>query len=260
MQITTSQTRVCPFCAETILAAAVKCRYCGEFLNTARAKALVGEIEQPVRRATLAQGGQIVSADEQQADDSAGFARSGDDKSRNGPIKPDEIIYRGRPTLWAMTMDFAKGGGIIFAALIALIWRIERIWWLGFRPQTMAMLAKYRWMLGLGTILVMGAILFYKAWKVRMTHYEVSPDRIEYGEGILDRRVDNLDMFRVVDIKLRRTVIDLLVGVGTVTLTTTDKSHPTFEFKKIKNSRELYDLVKKAALSADRRTNVVHME
>jgi hypothetical protein len=93
-----------------------------------------------------------------------------------------------------------------------------------------------------------------------MTHYEVSPDRIEYGEGIFDRRVDNLDMFRVVDIKLRRNILDCFVGVGTVLLTTTDKSHPEFEFKKIKNCRELYDTIKKASLSADRRTNVIHME
>ena len=34
------QTKPCPFCAETIQAAAVKCRFCGEFLNTATAKAL----------------------------------------------------------------------------------------------------------------------------------------------------------------------------------------------------------------------------
>jgi membrane protein YdbS with pleckstrin-like domain len=124
----------------------------------------------------------------------------------------------------------------------------------------MAVIAKYRVLLGLGMFIVVCLILFYKAWKIRMTHYEVSPDRIEYGEGILDRRVDNLDMFRVVDIKLRRNILDLLVGVGTVTLTTTDKSHPEFEFKKIKNSRELYDTIKKASLSADRRTNVIHVE
>ena len=238
MQLTTSQTKVCPFCAETILSAAIKCRHCGEFLNTARAKAFVAQPGQPLDDARDRQG-------------------DGEDASAE---QPNAIVYSGRPTLWAIAWDFVKGAAILSAAILIIAWHIERISWLGFSYQSIAVVGKYRVLLGLGLIIVIGLILFYKAWKIRMTHYEVSPDRIEYGEGIFDRRVDNLDMFRVVDIKLRRNVLDCVVGVGTVILTTTDKSHPEFEFKKIKNSHELYDTIKKAALSADRRTNVVHME
>jgi membrane protein YdbS with pleckstrin-like domain len=238
MQLTTSQTKVCPFCAETILSAAIKCRHCGEFLNTARAQAM---LTQPGR-----QGG---FGGEQQTD--------GEDKPKD---KPDAIVYTGRPTLWMMTMDFVKGGAILLAAILIIAWHIERISWLHLSVQSIAVVGKYRVLLGLGTFFVVGLILFYKAWKIRMTHYEVSPDRIEYGEGVFDRRVDNIDMFRIVDIKLRRNVLDCMVGVGTVILTTSDKNQPEFEFKKIKNSRELYDTIKKASLSADRRTNVIHME
>jgi membrane protein YdbS with pleckstrin-like domain len=241
MQFNTSQTKVCPFCAETILAAAIKCRHCGEFLNTARAKAMLTPPGQPLDDARDGQG--------QQAD--------GGDASKK---KPDAILYKGSPTLWAIAWDFVKYGAVLFAAILIIAWHIERISWLHLSFHSMAVAGWYRVLLGLGTIFIVGLILFYKAWKIRRTHYEVSPDRIEYGEGVFDRKVDNIDMFRVVDIKLRRNILDCAVGVGTVILTTTDKNQPEFEFKKIKNSRELYDTIKKASLTADRKNNVVHVE
>jgi len=238
MQLTASQTKVCPFCAETILAAAVKCRYCGEFLNTGRAKALVQQSQ---------------SANEGQSDDNG-------DASQEQSQKQNEVVYSGGPSLWAMSGAFVKGGALLIVAVLLVSWHIERIAALKISAEDAVVVGKYRVLLGLLLGLVVGIVLFYKALKLRMTHYQVSPDRIEYGEGIFDRKVDNLDMFRIVDIKLRRSVFDCVVGTGTVLLTTTDKSHPEFVFEKVRNSRELYDVIKKASLSADRRTNVIHME
>ena len=239
MQLTTSQTKVCPFCAETILAAAVKCRYCGEFLNTQRARAMLT-------------GQRDGIGDSQQA--------GGEEDSQNPEEKSKTVMYSGRPTLWAIAWDFVKAAGVMAAAIAIMAWHAERISWFNFSVSSMVTIGKYRMMLGLGMIIVVGLMLFYKAWKIRMTHYEVSIDRIEYGEGIFDRRVDNIDMFRVVDIRLRRNLLDCMVGVGTVTLTTSDKNQPEFEFKKVRDCRELYDTIKKASLTADRRTNVIHME
>jgi membrane protein YdbS with pleckstrin-like domain len=221
----------------------VKCRHCGEFLNTGRAKALL-------RCATK---GESLMRGNSGPD-------TGNQDSPEGPANPGEAVFAGRPTLWVIAGTLLKGGTLLAVAVLLMFWHIERIAWLKLSIEQAAVFGKYRLLLGLGIFLVVAAFLFYKALQIRMTHYEVSADRIEYGTGLLDRKVDNLDMFRVVDIKLRRSFLDCIVGVGTVMLTTTDKSHPEFTFEKVKHSRELYDTIKKASLSADRRTNVIHME
>ena len=56
------------------------------------------------------------------------------------------------------------------------------------------------------------------------------------------------------------SLLDCIVGVGTVALVTTDKTDPKFVFEKVRNCRLLYDSIKKASLEADRRTGVVHLE
>ena len=121
-------------------------------------------------------------------------------------------------------------------------------------------IGRYRIMAGAAVSGLVILILLLKAFKLKMIYYEVNADRIEWSRGILDRRVDNLDMFRVVDLKMRRNIFDCIFGVGTVALITNDKSDPEFVFEKISDCRYLYDVIKKASLAADRKTGVVHLE
>lgn len=100
----------------------------------------------------------------------------------------------------------------------------------------------------------------YKALQLKSTRYDLSPDRIEWARGIFSRKVDNIDMFRVIDIKLRRSLLDCLLGIGSVTLFTKDETDPIFEFEKISHPRVVYDLIKNASLAADRKQGVVHFE
>ena len=183
-----------------------------------------------------------------------------DPSGQDEPGLQGEVLFSGQPSLWAMTGIFVKGMIVLAAAISLMAWHIEQIAALKLSAENAAIVGRYRVWVGLGLAVLVILVLFYKAIQLKMTYYEVSTERIEFGRGIFDRKVDNLDMFRIVDMKLRRSILDCIVGVGTVMLTTTDKSHPEFAFEKVRDARGLYDALKKASLSADRRTNVIHME
>ncbi len=112
----------------------------------------------------------------------------------------------------------------------------------------------------LALALLAAMTLAWKAISLKSIGYEVTPDRIEWSRGVFDRHVDNIDMFRVVDLKLQQSLLECLMGVGTVTLITTDETDPEFEFVKVRRCRRLYDALKEAGLNADKKRNVVHVE
>ena len=229
MEVLTADTKQCPFCGEAIRAQAIKCRFCAEFLNTDEAKAL-----------------------------ESGSQSNGD------TAQPDGILFEGRPSLWALAPAVIKGAFLIAAAVFSLKLPLEHIVGdllnLELTDSQALVIAEYRVIAGIGIIILVLLILLLKMFRLKMTRYVVSPERIEWSRGILDRKVDNLDMFRVIDLKMRRSLLDCIVGVGTVGLITTDKTDPEFFFEKIHNSRKLYDTIKKASLEADKRSGVVHLE
>ncbi len=233
MAVIDIQTKPCPFCAETIQAAAVKCRFCGEFLNSEKARALVADPDTDSE-----------SSEEEDID--------------------DNILFAGRPSLWGMAPAIVKG-----LVVLAIAWLLIRLPLESFVNSLLDLkltatqafaISRYRVVAGeaIGALAIL--ILLLKAFKLKMIYYEVTADRIEWSRGILDRRVDNVDMFRVIDLKMRRSLLDCIFGVGTVALITTDKTDPEFEFEKVQDCRYLYDIIKKASLEADRKTGVVHLE
>ncbi len=118
----------------------------------------------------------------------------------------------------------------------------------------------YKEIAGIGLGILIMFVLLARVAQLKSTYYEVTSDRIEWARGIFSRRIDNLDLFRVVDLRLQRSLWDCIVGIGMVALVTTDKTDPEFSFMKLKGARKLYDILKITCLDADQKRGVIHLE
>lgn len=83
----------------------------------------------------------------------------------------------------------------------------------------------------------------YLGMPLSFTRYALSEDRLFLSTGLLSVKDDDILLYRVRDISVKRTLWQRLFGVGTVTILSSDKSHPTLQLKNIKNPMKVKELL-----------------
>ncbi|MFC1652714.1 PH domain-containing protein [Planctomycetota bacterium] len=256
------QTKPCPYCAEPIRLAAVKCRFCGEFLRGDRSHSCPEPEEW--NEAESEEEYEYEEVDEEEMPEEDEEEEYEEEEEEEEIDDEDEVLYAGRPSIFARIGTILVGlvlitlcGAVYYQPLAHYLLRIPQV------SITQAHVVTIENWLDLGALSLaigMGLYVLYQVADLKSIYYEVTPDRIEWSRGIFSRKVDNVDMFRVIDLKLRRSLLDCLVGIGTVHLTTKDDSDPTFDFIKVRYCRDLYNIIKKAGLEADKQRGVIHLE
>ena len=75
------------------------------------------------------------------------------------------------------------------------------------------------------------------------TRYSLTEDRLFLSIGFLNIRDEEILLYRVRDINTSRTLGQRLLGVGTVTVMSSDKSMPTLVMKNIKSPMAVKELL-----------------
>ena len=83
-------------------------------------------------------------------------------------------------------------------------------------------------------------------WVTKCTHYELTSQRLRIRTGILNKKVDELELFRVKDYTMEQPFLLRLVGLGNLTMITSDATSPTVAIKAIPGIEDVREKLRQA--------------
>lgn len=98
------------------------------------------------------------------------------------------------------------------------------------------------------------AIALVVAWmRLRSTMYTVTNQRVLIEQGIFSKTVGEIDLRYVDDSSFTQTFVERLLGIGSVTMISSDKTSPQFTLRSITDPRGVRELIRAEAYQSSQR-------
>lgn len=164
-----------------------------------------------------------------------------------GASAPVEIIFQGSPS-WK-----AWFGSHVLVAVLCLL--PLGICWAGFLSHLAWATALIAAGACVAVALIWALVLVLQR---KSTLYRLSTRTLDIEYGILSKRIETLQLWRVRDLDLRQSVMERLLSVVCIRVFTKDMTDPQIVLRGLPASREIFDKLKDAAELA-RQQRVVGM-
>ena len=102
------------------------------------------------------------------------------------------------------------------------------------------------------------ALFFFPALWVKRNKFKITNYRIDYEHGLITTNVDTLELWHVNDVSMRQGPIDKLFGVGSIKVTSDDRSTP--ELRSVSKPRPLFENLKQRVIAVKRQRGVIKMD
>jgi uncharacterized membrane protein YdbT with pleckstrin-like domain len=163
------------------------------------------------------------------------------DKSSDAELEVEEDLWTGR-THWKHFATLIGGGvslGLVVIAVLA--WRFS---WTGFY-----------WGVLVGLLLAVG-VAFKIGWTVFSTRYRLTSQRLFVERGILNQSIDQTELIRVDDVRVTKSVMDRLFGLGTIEILSTDFTDRSIVIEGVDGPETVAELVRSRMRTARHRQSV----
>ncbi len=164
-----------------------------------------------------------------------------------GDDEPDSIIWSGVYSAKAMVgawIGAAAATLILPLLLAATALRSNQTTWL-----ILGILLAGLWLWLIGTAV----------YRKLSNFYELTSQRLKHREGILFRKANRIELIDIDDVSYRQGPIQAVMGLGTITIQSSDTSHPNLDMVGIADVKQIADKIDDAR-RAERRKRGLHIE
>ena len=164
-------------------------------------------------------------------------------QSPRGEDEPEETLWRGGYSGKAMVGTWLLLGLISVALLVASFF-----------------IAEFSWLIAIGVIVVMwlvGALSYL--WRRFGVDYALTTQRFIHKAGLLSRRSDRIEVIDIDDVSYHQGLVQRLFGVGTIIISSSDRSHPELTMVGIDQVADVAGLIDDTRRK-ERRRHSVHIE
>jgi hypothetical protein len=91
-------------------------------------------------------------------------------------------------------------------------------------------------------------------------HYTITDERIRVTEGFLGKARENVELVRIQDVDFSQTFSERILNLGDINVRSHDSSNPIIVLKNIKDPEQVYEILRRAVLSARKKHNFTYRE
>ncbi len=173
------------------------------------------------------------------------FEQSASQQMEQTPDEPEQQVWRGSYATQAMYGHFLTG------LIVAIVLSVLFFKW---RPFGQAL----AWSI-IGLLVIQAALYGWLLVRKLSVKYELTTQRLIHQKGLFSRTTDRIELIDIDDVTYRQGPVQRMLNVGTIRITSSDRTHPELDMPGIEGVREISDKIDDLR-RAERRRRSLHIE